>query len=60
MGCYDLAQVHGPVTFRVGQPGESYPKIGQEVINVAGLPVFTDRMDPSVALPETRVGQGSA
>jgi DNA/RNA-binding domain of Phe-tRNA-synthetase-like protein len=46
VGCYDLAQVHGSVTFRVGQPGESYPKIGKEVINVAGLPVFVDQDGP--------------
>jgi DNA/RNA-binding domain of Phe-tRNA-synthetase-like protein len=45
-GCYDLARVRGPVTFRVGRPGESYPGIGKEAINVAGLPVFVDRDGP--------------
>ena len=46
VGCYDRARIRGPVTFRVGQPGESYQKIGKEPINVAGLPVFADLDGP--------------
>jgi DNA/RNA-binding domain of Phe-tRNA-synthetase-like protein len=45
-GCYDLARVCGPVSFRIGQPGEIYPGIGKDPINVAGLPVFADRDGP--------------
>ena len=46
VGCYDLAKVCGPVTFRVGRPGESYKPVGKEPVNVAGLPVFADRDGP--------------
>ena len=46
VGCYDLARVRGPVTFRVGKPGESYKPVGKEPVNVAGLPVFADLEGP--------------
>jgi DNA/RNA-binding domain of Phe-tRNA-synthetase-like protein len=45
-GTFDLAKVEPPITFRVGQPGESYAGIGRGEIKIEGLPVFADHLGP--------------
>jgi len=42
LGSYDLGKIGNEVVFRVGKPGESYPGIGKDSINIADLPVFAD------------------
>jgi len=46
VGCYDCSHIHFPVTFRIGEKGESYKGIGKESINLDGLPVFADDNGP--------------
>jgi len=46
VGSYDLARLHQPITFRIGENGESYKGIGKETINIAELPVFADENGP--------------
>jgi len=46
VGVYDAAKVTGPVSFRVGEPGEAYMGIGKASINLEGLPVFCDERGP--------------
>lgn len=46
VGVYDLDNVRGKILFRVGAPGEHYKGIGKEMINIEGLPVFTDEEGP--------------
>jgi DNA/RNA-binding domain of Phe-tRNA-synthetase-like protein len=42
LGSYDLGKIGNEVVFRIGKPGESYPGIGKDLINIADLPVFAD------------------
>ncbi|MCL5021044.1 MAG: phenylalanine--tRNA ligase beta subunit-related protein [Bacteroidetes bacterium] len=42
VGSYDVGCLEPPVWFRIGQPGETYKGIGKELINIQGLPVFSD------------------
>lgn len=46
IGLYDPAKVSGPVTLRRGRPGESYPGIRKDVVNVDGRPVLADDLGP--------------
>ncbi len=46
IGLYDAAAIRGDVTIRRGAPGESYPGIRKDAVNVAGRPVLTDREGP--------------
>ncbi len=46
VGSYDLANLHGSITFRIGKPGESFKGIGKETINIEELPVFADDKGP--------------
>jgi DNA/RNA-binding domain of Phe-tRNA-synthetase-like protein len=46
IGLYDLAQVTGDITFRVGRAGETYKGIGKYELNLEGLPVFCDAASP--------------
>ena len=39
---YDTEQLSGDITFRIGQAGESFKGIRKEMINLEGLPVFSD------------------
>jgi DNA/RNA-binding domain of Phe-tRNA-synthetase-like protein len=41
-GSYDIGNVVPPITFRVGQPGETYKGIGKDEVNIENLPVFAD------------------
>lgn len=43
---YDMDQLSGEITFRIGQPGESFKGIRKEMINLEGLPVFSDNLGP--------------
>jgi DNA/RNA-binding domain of Phe-tRNA-synthetase-like protein len=45
-GTFDLEHVSPPITFRIGQPGESYLGIGRGEIKIEGLPVFADQLGP--------------
>lgn len=46
IGLYDAARIRGDVTLRRGQPGESYPGIRKDSVNVAGRPVLVDAGGP--------------
>ena len=45
-GLYDLDQVVGTVSLRVGQPGDEYPGIRKRVVHVAGRPALFDTRGP--------------
>ena len=45
-GTFDLDKVQPPITFRVGQPGETYSGIGRGEIKIEGLPEFADQAGP--------------
>lgn len=44
VGSYDLANLQGDITFRVGKEGEEYQGIGKEMISIEKLPVFADSL----------------
>ncbi len=46
IGLYDAAKIEGKVTLRQGEPGESYPGIRKDSVNVAGRPVLVDDVGP--------------
>ena len=46
IGLYDAAKISGDVTLRSGEPGESYPGIRKDSVNVAGRPVLVDDLGP--------------
>jgi DNA/RNA-binding domain of Phe-tRNA-synthetase-like protein len=46
IGLYDAAKIEGDVTLRRGEPGESYPGIRKDSVNVAGRPVLVDSQGP--------------
>ena len=46
IGLYDAARIRGDVTLRRGEPGESYPGIRKDSINVAGRLVLVDDLGP--------------
>ena len=41
-GLYDLAQVHGDVSLRLGRDGESYPGIRKDAVHVSGRMTLAD------------------
>jgi DNA/RNA-binding domain of Phe-tRNA-synthetase-like protein len=45
-GTFDFDHVQPPITFRMGESGESYAGIGRGEIKLAGLPVFADQVGP--------------
>ena len=45
-GLYDLNQIRGGVTLRIGQPGEEYAGIRKDVVHVAGRLVLSDAEGP--------------
>ena len=45
-GIFDFDHIQPPITFRIGQPGESYLGIGRGEIKIEGLPVFADQAWP--------------
>ena len=46
IGLYDLAQVKGALSFRVGRAGETYKGIGKYDLNLEDLAVFSDDLGP--------------
>ena len=46
IGLYDAAKISGDVILRSGEPGESYPGIRKDSVNVAGRPVLVDDLGP--------------
>lgn len=46
VGLYDLAQVRGPLTLRLGLEGESYTGISKETVNVEGRICVADSLGP--------------
>ena len=46
IGLYDAAKIGGGVTLRRGDPGEAYPGIRKDSVNVAGRPVLVDDSGP--------------
>ena len=46
IGLYDAARISGAVNLRRGEPGESYPGIRKDAVNVAGRPVLVDEAGP--------------
>ena len=42
VGSYDLDRVHGEIVMRRGMPGETYPGIGKDAIDLENLLVLTD------------------
>jgi DNA/RNA-binding domain of Phe-tRNA-synthetase-like protein len=45
-GLYDVAHVAGPVTMRLGQPGETYAGIRKDEVHVAGRITLADEAGP--------------
>lgn len=45
-GCYDRAQLHPPVAFRHGAPGERYEGIGKRTWHLEARPVLADSAGP--------------
>src|SRR5215831_1095036 len=46
MGLYDADKLTPPVTWRVGQEGESYEGIGRDRLNLAHFPLLVDQAGP--------------
>jgi DNA/RNA-binding domain of Phe-tRNA-synthetase-like protein len=46
IGLYDAGRIQGDVVLRRGAPGESYPGIRKDAVNVAGRPVLVDDAGP--------------
>jgi len=45
-GLYDAAHIDGDVELRIGRPGESYPGIRKDDVNVGGRIALADRWGP--------------
>lgn len=45
-GLYDLAHIAGPITMRIGLPGEEYAGIRKDVVHVAGRLTLVDDIGP--------------
>jgi len=45
-GLYDVDRLHGPVTLRLGRPGEEYPGIRKDVVHLAGRMTLADDGGP--------------
>jgi DNA/RNA-binding domain of Phe-tRNA-synthetase-like protein len=46
MGLYDAARIKPPITWRIGQDGESYEGIGRDRLNLAHFPLLLDAEGP--------------
>jgi DNA/RNA-binding domain of Phe-tRNA-synthetase-like protein len=46
MGLYDADRLKPPITWRVGQQGESYEGIGRDLLNLAHFPLLVDQEGP--------------
>jgi DNA/RNA-binding domain of Phe-tRNA-synthetase-like protein len=46
MGLYDADKLNPPVTWRIGQEGETYTGIGRDQLNLAHFPLLVDHEGP--------------
>src|SRR5437899_1752798 len=46
MGLYDADKIKPPITWRVGQEGETYAGIGRDQLNLARFPLLVDQDGP--------------
>ena len=46
IGLYDADQLNPPITWRVGEEGESYEGIGRDRLNLAHFPLLVDQHGP--------------
>src|SRR5215831_9421407 len=46
MGLYDADKLKPPITWRIGQEGESYEGIGRDKLNLAHFPLLVDQQGP--------------
>ena len=46
IGLYDMDELEPPISWRVGQEGESYEGIGRDKLNLAHFPLLVDRKGP--------------
>ncbi len=46
VGSYDLEQINGDITFKIGMAGESYKGIGKDSVNIENMPVLCDSDGP--------------
>jgi DNA/RNA-binding domain of Phe-tRNA-synthetase-like protein len=46
IGLYDMDKLEPPISWRVGQEGESYEGIGRDKLNLAHFPLLVDRQGP--------------
>ncbi|WND03943.1 phenylalanine--tRNA ligase beta subunit-related protein [Temperatibacter marinus] len=46
VGCYDIDQINGDITLRVGTENETYEGVGRGSINLEGLPLLADDQGP--------------
>ena len=64
IGLYDADKIEGDVTLRRGEPGEAYPGIRKDSVNVAGRPVLADGAgpfgNPTSDSRRTSVGEGTS
>ena len=64
LGSYDRDRLEGTVTLRRGRPGESYPGIGKDAVDLSFMPLLADASGPvgsptsdstrAMVTPETR------
>ena len=46
VGLYDAGKLNPPITWRIGQEGESYEGIGRDRLNLAHFPLLVDQEGP--------------
>lgn len=46
LGSYDMARLHGVLTLRRGRPGETYPGIGKDAVDLENMPLLADEEGP--------------
>ena len=46
MGLYDADKLKPPITWRIGQEGETYEGIGRDRLNLANFPLLVDQEGP--------------
>ncbi|HAS73070.1 MAG TPA: hypothetical protein DCS67_02880 [Clostridiales bacterium UBA8960] len=46
VGTFDYAKIKGDVILRAGEKGESFLSLGNQELNIEGLPIFADEVGP--------------
>ena len=57
LGSYDRDRLEGSVVLRRGKPGESYPGIGKDSVNLECMPLLADEAGP-VGSPPRAIPRG--